>query len=274
MIPFTTPPPTPFRPNDREPGDQSYAKLSDWMKQLWENIRLWAMILLRIPKGTGFVHVTDGVQDEEAVPFPEFPEIILPDGVYGDITVGGGGTDFQINPLTVGTPELIDKGVTNAKLRDSFGLSVMGRPINSLGPPSDIIASVDGTVFQRLGAVVGFFGLSGGNLADGSIDYVKIVSQPASTMLGRGDSAGSGPPEVITLASMLQIVGTELQVLFPALSIPNNFVTNAMLRDSAALSVIGRSINSPGDPAGIPAILNSNAVLRESERNRMGLGWN
>ena len=44
----------------------------------------------------------------------------------------------------------------------------------------------------------------------------------------------------------------------------NNQVTNANLRDSAALSVIGRSANSTGDPADIATTASSNHVLRET----------
>jgi len=44
----------------------------------------------------------------------------------------------------------------------------------------------------------------------------------------------------------------------------NNVVTDANLRDSAALSVIGRSANSTGDPADIATTANSNHVLRET----------
>src|SRR3990167_5729795 len=41
-------------------------------------------------------------------------------------------------------------------------------------------------------------------------------------------------------------------------------ITNVMLRNSGALSVIGRSANSTGDPADIAATPASGAVLRES----------
>lgn len=44
----------------------------------------------------------------------------------------------------------------------------------------------------------------------------------------------------------------------------NNAVTNANLRDSAALSVIGRSANSVGDPADIATTSGANTILRES----------
>lgn len=49
-----------------------------------------------------------------------------------------------------------------------------------------------------------------------------------------------------------------------AATIPNNTITDAKLRDSAALTVIGRSANSSGDPADIAAVAASGSVLRES----------
>jgi hypothetical protein len=49
-----------------------------------------------------------------------------------------------------------------------------------------------------------------------------------------------------------------------AATIAANAVTNTKLRDSGALSVIGRSANSGGDPADISAVAASDSVLRES----------
>lgn len=46
--------------------------------------------------------------------------------------------------------------------------------------------------------------------------------------------------------------------------IANNAVTNGKLRQSTALSVIGRSANSTGDPADIVAVAAGNKVLRET----------
>ena len=56
-----------------------------------------------------------------------------------------------------------------------------------------------------------------------------------------------------------------------ATSIANNAVTDTDIRDSGALSVIGRSANSTGDPADISATAASGAVLRESG-NVLGFG--
>jgi len=49
-----------------------------------------------------------------------------------------------------------------------------------------------------------------------------------------------------------------------ATSVANNAITDGMLRDSGALSVIGRTANSSGDPGDVSATPASDAVLRES----------
>lgn len=51
---------------------------------------------------------------------------------------------------------------------------------------------------------------------------------------------------------------------------PNNSVTNAKLRDSSALSVIGRAANSVGDPADIVASANDRLLARVSNALRFG----
>lgn len=56
----------------------------------------------------------------------------------------------------------------------------------------------------------------------------------------------------------------DLAGLAAGTAMDNNSITNALLRDSGALSVIGRSANSSGDPADISASAASGAVLRES----------
>lgn len=50
---------------------------------------------------------------------------------------------------SVETPSLADDAVTNAKLRNSGALSVIGRASNTAGDPADISSSVDDTFFVR-----------------------------------------------------------------------------------------------------------------------------
>lgn len=65
----------------------------------------------------------------------------------------------------IGTNQLANNSVTNTKLRDSAGLSVIGKIGNTTGDPEDIIASVDGNVLRRAGASIGFGQM---NLASGA----------------------------------------------------------------------------------------------------------
>jgi hypothetical protein len=111
---------------------------------------------------------------------------------------------------TLVTGNIGDDQVTDAKLRNSLALSVIGRSAGTAGDPADIVASaLTGAVLREAGSTIGW-----------------------------GTVATAG--------------------------ITNNAITNAKIRDSGALSVIGRSANSSGDPADISAVAASGAVLRES----------
>lgn len=66
------------------------------------------------------------------------------DGDKGDITTSSGGTVWTID----------NNVVTDAKLRDSAALTVIGRSANSLGDSADIAATADGQVLQRRASVL------------------------------------------------------------------------------------------------------------------------
>lgn len=118
---------------------------------------------------------------------PQGPSVA--DGDKGDVTVSSSGATWTI-----------DNGViTDAKLRNSAALSVIGRSANSSGA----VADISGTA---------------------SSDAVLRVS---------GTSLGFG---TVTTAGLA-----------------NNAVSDAKLRQSAGLSVIGRSASSTGDVADITA---------------------
>src|SRR5574338_573235 len=59
---------------------------------------------------------------------------------------------------TVGTvaTTIAANAVSNTKLRDSAGLSVIGRSASTTGDPADITASADGQVLRRSGTTLGF----------------------------------------------------------------------------------------------------------------------
>jgi len=75
----------------------------------------------------------------------------------GYIDFNGSGWDLEVNGVSVGwgTSNIADNAITNAKLRDSAALSVIGRNVNSAGDPADIAATVNGTVLKRSSAFGG-----------------------------------------------------------------------------------------------------------------------
>lgn len=98
---------------------------------------------------------------------------------------------------------------------------------------------------------------------------------PTDRLLGR-DSPGTGATEYIAVGGGVEFTGTGAiqsseysgDVVKAAsgvvLTISPDAVTNTKLRNSAALSVVGRSANSVGDPGDIATTPASDAVLRES----------
>lgn len=70
----------------------------------------------------------------------------ISDGDKGDITVSGSGATWTID----------NNVVSDAKLRQSVGLSVIGRSANSTGNVADITAGTDKYVLSRNGTSVGF----------------------------------------------------------------------------------------------------------------------
>lgn len=61
----------------------------------------------------------------------------------------GAVTEPKLADAAVSTRTVIDKAVTDAKLRDSNALTVLGRPTNSNGSPSDIALTANGQFLMR-----------------------------------------------------------------------------------------------------------------------------
>ncbi len=75
-------------------------------------------------------------------------------------------TDAAINAAIDGSSAVIaNNSITNAKLRDSVGVSVIGRSANSTGDPADITATADGQFLQRLAGVLSWAALDAELLA-------------------------------------------------------------------------------------------------------------
>jgi hypothetical protein len=94
--------------------------------------------------------------------------------------LAGGGT--LASDLTL---SLLDNGITDAKLRDSAGTSVIGRAAGTVGDPADIVAVSDGDVLRRAGGTLGF-----GTIPSTSVTGL-ITAVNAGTNLSGGGTSGA-----------------------------------------------------------------------------------
>lgn len=89
-------------------------------------------------------------------------KVLTTDGTdVGWVTASGGGITALTGDVTAsGTGSvaatIANDAVTDAKLRNSAALSVIGRSANSTGDPADIAAASDGQALRRSGTSIGF----------------------------------------------------------------------------------------------------------------------
>ena len=89
-------------------------------------------------------------------------------------------TTAKIADLNVTTDKIDNNAVDNTKLRDSAGLSVIGRTDSTTGDPADIVAGTDGQVLRRAGASVGFGTVGTAGIADNAVSTAKILNNSVS----------------------------------------------------------------------------------------------
>ncbi|MEO0132747.1 MAG: hypothetical protein ABIK73_07460 [candidate division WOR-3 bacterium] len=191
-------------------------------------------------------------------------------GPVSDITAVTDGHVLRRSGTTLGfgqvaTTGIVDGAVTDAKLRSSAGLSVIGRSVNTTGTVSDITAGTDGHVLRRSGTTLGFGQVSTAGIADGAVTGDKIAQSGATTgqvlkwdgttWAPANDETGSvsdGDKGDITVSNSGN-----------TWTIDAGAVTDTKLRNSAGLSVIGRAADTAGVVADITAATDGH-VLRRS----------
>jgi hypothetical protein len=121
------------------------------------------------------------------------------DSGTGALSVNADGVGLELSGDDV---QLKDDGVTNAKIRESVGLSVIGRSANTTGNVADITSATDGHVLRQSGTSIGFGTVAADGIASNAVTTVKIldaaVTQAKRAALGQQVSAsGSGTYSLI-----------------------------------------------------------------------------
>jgi len=105
-------------------------------------------------------------------------------------------------------------------------------------------------------------------LSDGTVTLAKLVNASALSVIGRTANSTGVHADIAATPSSDAVLRESGGVLgfgtVATAGIANSAITDAKLRNSGALAVIGRSANSSGAVADIAASASSDAVLRES----------
>ena len=201
-------------------------------------------------------------------------------------------SDNEVTTAKIADATSTTDGVTNSKLRWSAASSVIGRSAATNGAPADIVAGTDGHVLRRAADDTIGFGtlLPAAFDANTDMPLTSLAAQAALSVVANSTNASAVPTAVTATAASGAVLresgnalgfgtvatagiadGAILTAKIADSSSTSTGVTNAKIRQSGALSVIGRSANSTGSPADIQATAGSGAVLRESG-NAIGFG--
>jgi hypothetical protein len=129
------------------------------------------------------------------------------DIVAADETVLGRTGAGNLIFAQVATGQVANDAISDLKLRNSTGFSVIGKATTGSGDPADIVAG-DETVFGRTAAGnLVFAQVQTGQVANNAITFAKMQDITTDRLLGR-DTAGSGDAEEISLNATLELTGS------------------------------------------------------------------
>jgi hypothetical protein len=109
----------------------------------------------------------------------------------------------------VATAQVADNAITDAKIRDSAALSVIGRSANTTGDPADISGSASSDAVLRIsGTTLGFGTVATAGIANDAVTYAKIQNVVNNNrFLGRISGAG-GDVEELTGTQATTLIDT------------------------------------------------------------------
>lgn len=143
--------------------------------------------------------------------------------------------------------------VSNAKLRDSNALSVIGRSANSSGDPADISTSSGSDfVLRERSGTLAWGQIRTAAYENASVTFVKMQDLPGATLIGRRNS-GTGSPESITLGSGLSMTGVNNNVLTATATLTYSWTVGGYFIDLGNLFSSNPNINL-GQGAGFDSL--------------------
>jgi hypothetical protein len=158
----------------------------------------------------------------------------LTDGDKGDITVTASGATWTID----------NDAVTNAKLRNSAALSVIGRSANSTGDPGDISASAaSDAVLRESGSALSFGTIATGGIANNAVTLAKLATQATNTVLANATSGAAVPTAfaVGTNAVLGRVAGNIVAAQLVNAQITDGTILFAKIGDIAQSRIVGRA---------------------------------
>lgn len=186
-------------------------------------------------------------------------------GGSGTVTSVATGTGLTGGTITTsGTISLSTNGVGDTHIRQSAGLSVLGRAGGTTGNIADITASSN-TVLRESGGTLGFGLVGTANLDNNAVTFAKMVASGTTPCIVGAPSGTSNFQEITAATNDRVLARTGGALSFTTVTgsmLAANTVGNSELRQSVGLSVLGRSGGTTGNVSDITA--STDAVLRES----------
>lgn len=190
---------------------------------------------------------------------PDASPVIVGASVDGALTLGDSGTIASTQEGDGVTLEVVDDSITDAKLRDATGFSVIGRAATGTGETADIVAGTDAVLGRDGSGDLGFAPVATGQIADEAVTFAKLQTILGPQFLGNSDT-GFGLPVTTITPTQARTLLNLFVVLRPAQItadqndyIPGNF--------SVLLSVIFASTDASRNITGIQQSTTDGVVL-------------
>lgn len=163
-------------------------------------------------------------------------DIEVAQDAVGTILADSATIDFTYNDATPSiTAIVIDDSMSNAKLRNSAALSVIGRSANTTGDPADItVTAASDSVLRESGSTLGFGQVATAGIANAAITNAKLANMAQGLVKGRVLASGTGAPVDLQASDLNDITGSANLIMADTMRIETDEVR---ARDAGGLKL-------------------------------------